>query len=232
MLGVGRPLNHKVRILDKRLSKRFVELEEQAGRVASTHKTSHTEMFGRSDNVDADVFLEWRVKVKNLIVKVDGENSEHYKEFAKAEDSSWSGSLTKFNALKAVFLATKEDFDGVYLSSYKAIVQAEVFDTELEQAYELLKNGYYVAAAVIGGVVLETALRELCDRESIPHGKMDKMNADITKAGVYSKIVQKQITAFAGIRNSAAHGNPDQFTEDDVKNMIRDIEEFLIKYLA
>ena len=184
-------------------------------------------MFGRSENVDVDLFLEWRVKVKNLIVKVAGENSEHYKEFSKAEgSSSWSGSLTKFKALKAVFLATKEDFDGGYLSSYKAIVQAEVFDTELEQAYELLKSGYYVAAAVIGGVVLETALRELCDREIIPHGKMDKMNADLTKAGVYSKIVQKQITAFAGIRNSAAHGNKEEFTKG-VEQMLPALEQFL-----
>ncbi len=214
--------------MDKKLSKRFIELEEQAERVAATHKTSHSEMFGRSDNVDADLFLEWRVKVKNLIVKVGGENSEHYKEFSKAEEnSSWSGSLTKFKALKAVFLATKEDFDGGYLSSYKAIVQAEVFDNELEQANELLKSGYYVAAAVIGGVVLETALRELCDREIIPHGKMDKMNADLTKAGVYSKIVQKQITVFAGIRNSAAHGNNEEFTKGDVEQMLPAIEQFL-----
>lgn len=213
--------------MDKKLSRRFVELEEQADRVASTHKTYHSEVFGHSDNVDADVFLEWTVKVKNLIVKVGGENSEHYKEFVKAEENSWGGSLTKFKALKAVFLATKEDFEGGYLSSYKTIVQEEVFDTELEQAYELLNNGYYVAAAVIGGVVLETTLRELCNRESIPHGKIDKMNADLTKAGVYGKIVQKQITALAGIRNSAAHGNNQEFNKSDVEQMLPAIEQFL-----
>ncbi|PKG46962.1 MULTISPECIES: DUF4145 domain-containing protein [Halomonadaceae] len=218
--------------MDKKISKRFIELEAQAEKVAATHKTSHSEMFGRSDNVDSDVFLEWRVKVKNLMVKVGGENSEHYKEFSKAEeDSSWSGSLTKFKALKAVFLATKEDFDGGYLSSYKAIVQAEVFDTELEQAYELLKSGYYVAAAVIGGVVLETALRELCDREGIAHGKMDKMNADLTKAGTYTKIVQKHITAFAGIRNSAAHGNTEEFSKSDVEKMLTSIEQFIASHI-
>lgn len=52
--------------------------------VANTHTTSHSEMFGRSDNVNDEVFLEWRVKAKNLIVKVGGEKSEHYKEFIKA----------------------------------------------------------------------------------------------------------------------------------------------------
>ncbi len=56
-----------------------------------------------------------------------------------------------------------------------------------------MNNGYSTAAAVIAGVVLETALRELCDKESISHGKLDKMNSDLTKASVYNKLVQKQI---------------------------------------
>jgi len=115
--------------------------------------------------------------------------------------------------------------------SYKSIVQAEVFDTELEQAHELLNSEYYVAAAVIAGVVLETALRELCERASIVIGSMDKMNADLAKAGVYNKIVQKQITAHAGVRNSAAHGNQSEFTKTDVEQMIPAIEQFLASHL-
>lgn len=201
--------------------------------VASTHRTSHSEMFGRSDNVDAEAFLEWRVKVKNLIIKVCGESSEHYKAFIESESGgSFSGSLSTFKRSRAVFKATKEDFEGGYLSSYKTIVQAEVFDTELEQAYELLKSGYHVAAAVIGGVVLETTLRELCGQLSLPAGKLDKMNSDLAKAGVYNKLVQKQITAHAGIRNSAAHGNSAEFTKADVEQMLPAIEQFLAVHLV
>lgn len=201
-------------------------------KVAATKQTFQSSMMGSYDNVDDGAFLEWRVKVKNLIVKVSGEDSQHFKAFLKSEDdSSWSGSFSKFKALKAVFLATKEDFEGGYLSSYKSIVQAEIFDTELEQAQELLKNGYYLAAGIIAGVVLETTLRELCDREKISHAKLDKMNSDLAKAGIYNKLVQKQITAHAGIRNSAAHGNHDEFTKEDVEQMIPAIEQFIAIYL-
>jgi hypothetical protein len=80
---------------------------------------------------------------------------------------------------------------------------------------------------VIAGVVLETALRQLCDRENIPHGKLDKMNADLAKAGKYNKLMQKRITALADIRNSAAHGNFNQFTQQDVENMMNEVEQFL-----
>ena len=90
-----------------------------------------------------------------------------------------------------------------------------------------LSAGYSAPAAIIAGVVLETSLRELCSRENIAHGKMDKMNADLTKSGVYNSIVQKKITSFAGIRNSAAHGKPSEFSKADVEQMIVGIEDFL-----
>ena len=96
----------------------------------------------------------------------------------------------------------------------------------------MLSNGYKLASAVICGVVLETALRDLCDSNSIPHGKLDTMNAQLAKSGIYNKLQQKRITAIADIRNSAAHGRPEEFTDLDVENMIRDVESFLLSYLA
>jgi len=134
--------------------------------------------------------------------------------------------------MKAVFMAAKEDFEGGYLTSIRSLVQAEVFDSELEQAEELVKSGYVVAAAVIAGVVLETALRELCDRSEISYGSLNKMNADLTKAGVYNKLVQKRITALADIRFCAAHGKLAEFTTQHVSTMIRDVGGFLADHLS
>lgn len=218
--------------MESKLSKRFGELEQQMLVLSLTLKSSRSQIIGDQENVDFEKFLQWKIKVKNLIVKACGENSQHFKEFVKAEShSALSGNSYQFKATSSVFLATKEDFQGGYLSSYKSIVQAEIFDTELEQANELLNNGYYVASAVIAGVVLETALRELCDREAIEHGKIDKMNADLAKAGIYNKIVQKQVTTYAGIRNSAAHGKINEFSTSDVKQMIIGVEHFLAVHL-
>jgi hypothetical protein len=57
------------------------------------------------------------------------------------------------------------------------------------------------------------------------------MNADLAKAGIYTLLIQKRITALAQIRNDAAHGKPDQFTDADVKGMIADVERFIADYL-
>ncbi len=133
--------------------------------------------------------------------------------------------------MKAVFMAAMEDYKGGFLTSVKTLVQAEVFGSELEQAQELHSSGYMLASAVVAGVVLETALRDLCSRNGIAISKLDKMNADLAKAGIYNAIQQKRITALAGIRNSAAHGKPDEFSSEDVTNMIRDVEQFLAVHL-
>ena len=212
---------------------RFEELEEQASQLESSKKVLRTEIIGGTNEViDSNLLLSWKVKVKNLLSKVCGEDSQHFKQFEREENRPRHTTYGIFNAFKAVFLAAKEDFEGGYLSSIKTLVQAEVFDSELEQANELFSSGYHTAAAVIAGVVLETALRELCDRSGIPHGKLDKMNSELAKAGVYNKLNQKRITAIADIRNSAAHGKQDEFTVQDVSDMIKDVSRFLADYLV
>lgn len=62
--------------------------------------------------------------------------------------------------------------------------------------------------------------------------KADTMNADLSKEGVYPKTQQKQITYLLSIRNDAAHGKKDNFTEEQVKLMIIGIRDFIIKYPA
>ena len=216
------------------IKRQLEELESQASQIEASKHSHHSEMFGSGEYVDNDLLLSWKVKVRNLLSNLCGENSQYFKQFEEEENSGIVGTtnLAIFKRLKAIFIAAKEDFENGYLSSIKTLVQAEVFDSELEQANELFSSGYSTAAAVIAGVVLETALRELCDRNEILHGKLDKMNAELVKANVYNKLNQKRITALADIRNSAAHGKPDEFTDQDVSDMIRDVNQFLSNHLV
>jgi hypothetical protein len=216
--------------MNKLFKQRFEELNLQANEVEESTKPEDSYYGSSAESVDDDLLLNWIVKVRNLLFKVCGEGSQHFQQLERIDKQG--GNYTKFQKLKAIFLAAKEDFEGGYLSSIKTLVQAEVFDSELEQAKELLGAGYLSAAAVIAGVVLETALRELCDKENIPHGKLDKMNADLAKAGKYNKLMQKRITALADIRNSAAHGKVDEFTKQNVVNRIDEVEQFLANHLT
>lgn len=82
-----------------------------------------------------------------------------------------------------------------------------MFGDLLEQSEHLLEQGYYQAAAVLAGGILEDSLRKLCQTHgvSIPaKPKIDAMNSELTKKGIYSVLVQKRITWLADIRNKAA----------------------------
>ncbi|QDV56772.1 DUF4145 domain-containing protein [Rosistilla oblonga] len=213
--------------------KRFDELSTQLADLESSETQQYDIEVGRNkDLIDYNALLEWKVKVRNLLSRVCGPESQHLQQFEKNEIGYCDTSYDTLLALKAVLVAAKEDFEGGYLSTTRLLVQAEVFDNELEQARELQSNGFTTAAAVIAGVVLETALRELCDRESLSHGRLDKMNADLAKASVFNKLQQKRITALADIRNSAAHGKPTEFSSADVDDMIRDVERFVADHLT
>jgi len=219
--------------LNKKIWQRFEELESQIKHVEAT-KYSRQRQIGRSTYtyyyLDNEIYFQWKVQVKDLLVNLTSNHSEYYKEFLDI-DKDKKTNFSIFEGIKAIFLALKNDYKKGYLSSIKTLVQAEVFETQLEQAEELLKSGYRVASAVIAGTVLETALREICLREGVEDGMINKMNDNLAKKGIYNKLQQKRIVALADIRNSSAHGNADKFEKKDVEKMIREIEDFLLKYL-
>lgn len=219
--------------MTKLFEKRFSELAEQLEEIAASKTNVASPMTGvASTYVDKNALLNWKVKAKTLLTNACGESSQQLASFTAAERAP--GLTTNYEILKqlrAVFLAVKEDFEGGYLNSVRNLVQAEVFANELEQAEELLGRGYRTAAAVIAGVVLETTLRDLCSVHGIEHGTLNKMNDDLAKAGAYNANQKKQITSIAAIRNSAAHGKPEEFTQDQVRGMIDDVERFLLAHL-
>ena len=213
------------------LEKRFAELVTQLAAVEATKKYDNAEYFP-GDRVDDELLLNWQTKARHLLSQACGQESVHFIAFAEYEKpQAYVTNYEKLKQLKAIFLAAKEDFEGGYLTTVRQMIQAEVYDSELDQARGLLDGGYLTAAAVIAGVVLETAMRDMCARAGIAPGSLNKMNADLTKANIYNLLVQKRITALADIRNNAAHGNPSQFQHTDVADMISYIEGFLSQYL-
>jgi len=85
--------------------------------------------------MDDELALTWKVKAKNLLVSTCGKESQHYEEFIEAEKlNTHESSSAPFKRIKAVFTAAMDNYQGGYLVSVKNLIQAEVFDSELEQA--------------------------------------------------------------------------------------------------
>lgn len=224
--------------MNQKIFNRYDQLINEATLIKSFINISHDdngEPYEILKDEGLEKYLEWKLKTENLLRLSCGDDSVHYKEYIQAGNRvSYEGDPDTFRRSIPILKAAYDDLKNGFLISFKQLVQAEVFDSELEQAKSLLKNSYKNAAAVIAGVVLETAIKELClDHQiDIEKKKLTRLNDDLAKFGVYSVLQQKNITALADIRNNAAHGNYEKFSTDDVQRMIQDIERFLITYSA
>lgn len=214
---------------EETISKRFQELLEKGDALLQTR--SHGG-YG-PDLVENAACEEWVTASLAFLRRVMGKESEYYQRFSEASER---GAL--FHHIEkavSVLRAAKADFDGGYLFETRRRIQAEVFDEFLEQAESLLLDGYFQVAAVIAGAVLEDGLRRLCADRSItlpPRPKLDSMNAELAKAGVYDKLVQKQVTWLADLRNKAAHGEWDKFKREDAEEMLKAVRRFMVDYLS
>lgn len=180
------------------------------------------------DGVDYELAQQWGTSCLNLLSRVFGENSVYYRNYETLFPSFHD--YSPVTQALGVLRAAKDDYEQGFLFDTRNLIEAEVFDDFLEQAEHLSNSGYYQPAAVIAGSVLEDGLRKLCEKQDIPlppKPKIDTMNANLAKKGIYNKLMQKRITTLADIRNKAAHGEWDEFSKDDVQDMINQVRQFM-----
>ena len=175
----------------------------------------------------------------SFIDRVYGRGHPHFLEFDKVVDGN---SPTDLGAGVAILEAIRDEISGGWLFDLRSLITAEVFSDFLEMAQHLLNTGYKDPAAVMAGSVLEEHLRQLCiihdvpidfetDENAVPK-KADRLNSDLAKADIYSKIDQKAVTNWFGIRNSAAHRKYEEYSKEQIVNMLKGITEFMSRVPA
>ncbi|MGZ5435339.1 MAG: DUF4145 domain-containing protein [Pyrinomonadaceae bacterium] len=180
-----------------------------------------------SYHVNIQLVSQWKTNTLYLLEKVFGKDSSHFHSF---ENRMTGLGYERVKIGLGILIAAKDDYVHSYIFDVRTVVQAEVFDDFLQQATHLLDNGYYGPAAIIAGIVLEAGLRKLCDQNNaaIPaKATIGPMNDALAKTGLYGTVVKQQISAFATIRNHAAHGQWKEFTSGDVSRMIGWVHTFM-----
>ncbi len=212
--------------IDPLITAKFNTLIEFGNRVLSSKKET-------TRSVDGGMAEEWFVSAVSFVSRVMGESSEHYK--AMGSHHASISNLSSARSALAVLKAAQTDYNDGYLINVRRAIAAEVFDEFLEQAEHFLENGYFAVAAVIAGCVLEDGLRKLCVRNGVPLSekpKLDSMNSDLAKAGVYEKLTVKKVTWLADLRNRAAHGQWDTFEKKDAEEMVTAVRRFMEDHFA
>ncbi len=210
---------------DPIIAKRFLDLEKKGEEVNATKERDDP-----YEGVDRKLFNEWSISVLNLLQRVFGEKSPQYTNFSDRY-RIYNGYGLTFDECWGIFHGAKEDFNSGFLINIRSLIKAEDSVEILDQAEELLHANYKDPAGVLAGVALEIALKDLCNRNSVLVAKMDSMNTELCKLGVYNLGMQKQITAWAHLRNKAAHGEFSEYNNADVDLMIKGVTRFIGDYL-
>ena len=72
-------------------------------------------------------------------------------------------------------------------------------------------------------------INELKNGDTIPK-KANTLNADLTKAGVYGVLEQKNISAWLDLRNRAAHGKYGEYNQEQVELMYQGVLNFITTF--
>jgi len=236
--------------LTERHLARLDDLIEKGGSIAKTERsvpgrvvsrclsTGETQRGPDQRVLDGTMLKEWTtecVGVLNQIIPPGHPNQsvvESFRTYTKGLPHILQNHIARLKGVRNGIEAG--DYDDPWL-----LVRTELAGDYLAQAeYVMERDKLHVPAAVLAGAVLEDALRKLCVERGFPtqtdNGKrktINPMNSDLKKAGVYGQSTSKEITAWAGLRNDAAHGKGDSIKFKAVERMIDGVRSFVGDYL-
>lgn len=117
------------------------------------------------------------------------------------------------------------------LYDIKQLLQADVFDSEVDCARELCNKGFYRASGAICGVVIEKHLAQVCSQHQI---KITKKNPTINDYNEHLKnndVIDipkwRNIQRLADIRNMCDHHKHAEPNKDDIEELINGTDKII-----
>ena len=146
--------------------------------------------------------------------------------------SPYSGTVDVANEIQSqlgILRAVNRRFESS-LFDLRQMVQADIFDSELEAATGLAKNGFTRAAGSLAGVVLERHLGQVTANHSISIKKRNPTMSDFNQALKDNETLDtptwRQIQRLGDIRNLCSHNKEREPTREEVDELIAGTEKF------
>lgn len=141
-----------------------------------------------------------------------------------------SAAIPEFEQQLNILKAARNVLDSVLLD-LQTVLQADLFDTEIESARALAKAGYLRAAGAICGVIIEKHLAHVCDHHSIAINKKSPGISDLSQALRDKKITTvpqwRFIQHLADIRNICDHAKGREPTKEEIADLLDGTEKIL-----
>lgn len=140
----------------------------------------------------------------------------------------WTASLCLLRQT-TILRACLERFDSK-IYEIQTLLQADIFDSEIETAKHLQKNGFIRAAGAICGVIIEKHFSVVCNNHNVVIKKKNPTIADFNDAlkdTVYDTIEWRRIQRLGDIRNLCDHNKDREPTKEEVSELITGTERVI-----
>ncbi|MGK2739757.1 hypothetical protein ACSHT0_02595 [Tepidicaulis sp. LMO-SS28] len=139
-----------------------------------------------------------------------------------------SAAVPQLRQQAAILQAAKTRFESS-LYDIRQIVQADLFDSELSAARELLKNKFHRAAGIVSGVILEKHLKQVCSDHGIIIKKKNPSISDLNELLKSNEVIAipqwRHVSFLSDIRNICGHDKDSEPTMEQVKDLIDGTEK-------
>lgn len=154
--------------------------------------------------------------------------------YVPRNDLDWRRTVSLFQQQLAIAQAVDRKLTSS-LFDIKQLVRADLFDSELDAAKELVDKGFHQAAGVVAGVVMEKHLAQVCENHAIKFGKekltINDFNDGLKENDVIDVPDWRRNQHLGDIRNLCAHHSGEkEVTKEQVEKLIDGVTE-LIKTL-
>lgn len=131
--------------------------------------------------------------------------------------------IMQFQAQLNILKSVQKRFESS-LFDIKQLVQADLFDSELDAAKELNKKGFTRGAGAIAGVVLESHLLQVCDNHKITVKKKNPTINDLAQLLKNNNVIDmpewRKIQHLADLRNLCDHKKKSDPTTEQIDELI------------
>jgi hypothetical protein len=209
-------------MISETLTRRFAELNDSFSTIPFRHHE-------HSVSIAAGDWLRWATSAQNLIRAACGPESSHYENFVDRMKKCGGGQESVL-ALRGVFLAAKEDFEGGYVFNVDLRVSGEVFGDFIALAKHALSEQQKDVAAVLACAALEDVLKRYAQSLGLEvTGKMLPEVINLLKAnGAFSGAQKSLVEAFPRVRNAALHAEWAKIDGPEVSSVIAFVEHLLL----
>ncbi len=152
------------------------------------------------------------------------------RDYSGAEIVSPRAAIPQFQQQLNILKAAKNRFEST-LFDIRQMLQADLFDSEIDAAKELCKNGFYRGAGAIAGVVLEKHLGEVSTEHKLSTNKKGPSISDYNQLLKNENVIDVKewrfIQHLADLRNLCDHNKEKEPKKEDVEELIEGVAKVI-----